>query len=162
MKYYTFKNEIITWIEEGAVEIESPIREDGTVLPLHKNLDLLAVDENGELFSKYLTVIDATTGKYEADTTSIDADAKTKSISDLSNAVQGLLDSEAQKVGYDNIVSACSYVGSINFGVEAQSFLDWRDACWTYCYTQLALVEAGTRAMPTAEELVLELPTRVI
>ena len=88
-------------------------------------------------------------------------------LQEMEDGVQNLLDTEAQSLGYDNIVSACSYMGSLNFGAEAQSFLDWRDACWSYCYTQLGYTQLldtdiNYRTLPTTEELLLELPTRVI
>ena len=80
---------------------------------------------------------------------------------EASKAIQKLLDAEARKAGYDNIISACSYVGSTNFGAEAQSFLDWRDAIWTYAYQVQTDVKSGSRELPTIDELLAELPIRV-
>jgi hypothetical protein len=37
----------------------------------------------------------------------------------------------------------------------------WRDACWTAGYTVLAECEAGTRAIPTVDELIAEMPSMV-
>lgn len=39
----------------GLTEVESPIREDGTILPAHEKLEDLPVDENGNYY-KYYTV----------------------------------------------------------------------------------------------------------
>lgn len=76
-------------------------------------------------------------------------------------AVQGHLDTGAQAVGYDNIVSACSYAGAPNpFQVESQSFISWRGNVWAYCYQELAKVEAGTRPLPVLEDFLNELPAR--
>jgi hypothetical protein len=76
-------------------------------------------------------------------------------------AVQAHLDAGAQAAGYDNVLSACSYAGYANpFQVEGQSFTAWRGTVWEYCYTQLALVQAGTRTEPTVDELIAELPVR--
>lgn len=81
----------------------------------------------------------------------------------LTSAVQAHLDSEAQAKGYDNILSASSYAGFTNaFQAEAISFLEWRSAVWTYAYQVLADVKAATRTAPTVEELIAELPVRVV
>lgn len=74
-------------------------------------------------------------------------------------AVQDKQDSEAVKKGYDNMISACSYVGFANpFQAEAQAFLIWRAGCWEKCYQITAEVQSGTRPFPTADELLAELP----
>ena len=79
--------------------------------------------------------------------------------SQLTAAVQEHLDAEAQTKGYDNIVSACSYAGAPNpFQVESMAFITWRGEVWAACYAIMAEVEAGTRAIPAAEELIAELP----
>jgi hypothetical protein len=84
-------------------------------------------------------------------------------ISKLTNAVQSKLDIDAQEKGYDSILSACSYAGFTNlFQAEGISFLEWRSACWSKCYQVLAEVEANTRTTPTVEELLAELPARVV
>lgn len=75
--------------------------------------------------------------------------------------VQNHLDKEAQKFGYDSVLSACSYAGYANpFQAEGQSFVEWRGNVWAYCYQLLADVEAGTRNVPTDTELLAELPVR--
>jgi hypothetical protein len=77
-------------------------------------------------------------------------------------AVQDHIDTAARTAGYDNALSACSYAAYPNtYQADGQSFIVWRSACWEYCYAQLALVQAGTRGMPTIEELIAELPSRV-
>jgi hypothetical protein len=77
-------------------------------------------------------------------------------------AVQEHLDNEAQALGYDNIVSACSYAGANNpFQAEGQSFVAWRGEVWAYCHGVIAEVVASTRPIPTVAELIAELPSRV-
>lgn len=81
----------------------------------------------------------------------------------LTNAVQSHMDAAAAAKGYDNILSACSYAAFPNaFQAEGQSFLVWRADCWVTCYGVLLAVEAGERPVPTAEELIAELPTLVL
>ena len=70
------------------------------------------------------------------------------------------MDVKVQEHGYDGILSACSYVntGIERFDNEGAACRAWRSAVWDKCYAMLAEVQAGTRAVPTAEELINELP----
>lgn len=74
--------------------------------------------------------------------------------------VQSMLDKEAQKLGYDNCNSVCTYVdtGVQKFDDEGRAFRAWRSAVWAKGYEILALVKAGEMAIPTEEELVEMLP----
>lgn len=81
----------------------------------------------------------------------------------LTDGVQAYMDSMAQTRGYDNIHTACSYANSTDhiFAAEGQACLQWRDMVWRKCYNILAEVQAGSRDIPTAEELIAELPVLV-
>ena len=74
--------------------------------------------------------------------------------------IQLLLDTEAQKLGYDNCNSVCTYVdtGVAKFDAEGVAFRKWRSAVWILGYELLAEVQAGTRPVPSEEELVELLP----
>ena len=63
MKYYIKENRMQAFYTEGAIEIESPIREDGTILPKHKNLHLLELYEDGNQARLYMPTI-GVDGKY--------------------------------------------------------------------------------------------------
>lgn len=78
----------------------------------------------------------------------------------LTAAVQRHMDTTVQTHGYDNILSACSYVntGIERFDIEGSACRAWRSTVWDKCYAILAEVKVGTRAVPTAEELISELP----
>ena len=78
----------------------------------------------------------------------------------LTAAVQRHMDTTVQTKGYDNIHTACTYASSTDetFRAEGTACVAWRDAVWRKCYDILAEVKAGTRAVPTAEELISELP----
>ena len=78
----------------------------------------------------------------------------------LTAVVQDYMDKTVQQRGYDNIQSACSYANSTDtiFRAEGLACLAWRDNCWRKCYEIQAAVVAGTHSIPTAEELVEELP----
>jgi hypothetical protein len=75
-------------------------------------------------------------------------------------AVQQLLDSKAQERGYDNILSAASYVNSMvpRFAQEGMAYRDWRDLCWDRCSDILRRVDSGQIPKPTVEELINGLP----
>ena len=79
----------------------------------------------------------------------------------LTDTMQSYLDRTAQERGYDGILSLCSYATSSNprFGPEGQAGVALRDAVWAYGYAVIAEVEAGTRPVPTVEELLAELPS---
>lgn len=74
--------------------------------------------------------------------------------------VQHILDTEAQKLGYDNCNSVCSYVdtGVAKFDAEGVAFRKWRSAVWAMGYELLAEVQASARPIPTEAELVELLP----
>jgi len=78
----------------------------------------------------------------------------------LTDAVQNYMDTTVQARNYDNINSACTYANSTDhiFAAEGVACVKWRDAVWRKCYDMLAEVKAGTRAIPTAEEVIAELP----
>ena len=75
-------------------------------------------------------------------------------------AVQQRLDDFAKTRNYTNIMSAATYATSTapKFKAEGQYAVEARDATWAKCYEVLAAVEAGSRPMPTLDELLTELP----
>ena len=79
---------------------------------------------------------------------------------ELTAAVQAHLDAKAKEKNYDDILSLCTYATSTDpvFSAEGQAGVEWRDAVWAKCYQVLDAVLAGTRPVPTKEELIAELP----
>lgn len=75
-------------------------------------------------------------------------------------AVQQRLDDFAKTRNYTNIMSAATYAtGTVpKFKAEGQYAVEARDATWAKFYEVLAAVEAGSRPMPTLDELLAELP----
>ena len=79
------------------------------------------------------------------------------------DAIEAYMDSVVQTRNYKNIHTAASYVNSTNekFAKEGAACNKWRDDVWDKCYAILAEVKAGTRAIPTLEEVIAELPVLV-
>lgn len=75
-------------------------------------------------------------------------------------AVQKRLDDWAKGRNYDGILSLCTYATSSigKFALEGQRGVDNRDATWSACYAIMGEVQAGTRPMPTVDELIADLP----
>lgn len=78
----------------------------------------------------------------------------------LEIAVQNWLDSEAQKLNYDNLDSTAKYLFCDDpvFKAEAIAFSKWAGRVWRKCYDIVDEVVAGTRDIPTTEQLFAELP----
>jgi hypothetical protein len=92
------------------------------------------------------------------------------SLVDYDIAIERELDRDAEAAGYRDplgrippIDRACAYAGYPNpYQAEAQSFVVRRAAVWAHVYQVKADVEAELRPQPTIEELIAELPQRVI
>lgn len=79
----------------------------------------------------------------------------------LAAAVQAHLDVTAQTYGYDNIFTAVTYADEPavpKFQNDGKALRAWRSSVWAACYSLIAEVEAGQRAVPTAAELLNLLP----
>jgi hypothetical protein len=70
------------------------------------------------------------------------------------------IDSVAQQKNYANAVACSSYLNSTvaAWSAQATTFIAWRDAVYNYAIAQFALMEAGTRTVPTFAEFQTELP----
>lgn len=79
------------------------------------------------------------------------------------DGIEAYMDSVVQTRNYKNIHTAASYVNSTNekFAREGAACNKWRDDVWDKCYAILAEVKAGTRPIPTLEEVIAELPKLV-
>lgn len=74
--------------------------------------------------------------------------------------VQRLLDETAQSRNYDNGFALASYATSKDaiFRHEAETFIDWRDKVWRYCYDLLDKYLQGEIAMLSVEEIMANMP----
>lgn len=110
-----------------------------------------ACDHDAPVFSGELKADESTKLAYEFDL------AATR----LNDYVQRHLDSVAATKGYDSLISAASYATSSNtkFKADGIAAIKWRDAVWTACNAYLTEVQAGTKSIPTVEELLASLPS---
>lgn len=87
------------------------------------------------------------------------------SVTTLRAAMQAHMDQAAKAAGYDDIKSAVTYAEEPavpKFQKEGRALRAWRSMVWAYGYEQIAAVQAGLRAQPSAEELIAELPVLVM
>lgn len=110
----------------------------------------------GETITETIELPDYTPGEVAAQ----QAEATKRIIDSITAAVQEHLDTTARLKNYDGILSACTYATSTvpAFAAEGQACVEWRDNCWATCYSVMAAVMQGQRAIRTAEELIAELP----
>lgn len=75
--------------------------------------------------------------------------------------VQRHMDATAQALRYDSIANAITYADEPavpKFQQEGRALRAWRSLVWERCYAILAEVEAGTRPVPSDDELIAALP----
>lgn len=84
-----------------------------------------------------------------------------ESINVLRTVVQMHLDATVKERGYDDILTACSYATDKNviFRKEGTACLNWRSEVRTALNAVVEAIKEKPRSVPTAEELIAELPT---
>ena len=86
--------------------------------------------------------------------------------SKFESAVQRYMDAKAAERGYGDekippLASAVTYADEPavpKFQNEGKAFRAWRSLVWEKCYAIMDEVIAGTREIPTEEQLIAELP----
>ncbi|ETW14251.1 hypothetical protein ATO8_00040 [Roseivivax marinus] len=79
-------------------------------------------------------------------------------------ALTAMIDAHVEAVArsrdYNDAAALAGYANSTvpEWAAEAQAFVSWRDQVWLTAFGMLAEVEAGTRAIPTASEILEALP----
>ena len=118
------------------------------------------VDYLGAVKEGFTELVPGEFDKWNGSSWEIDLVAQaTAQAESINNAIQNHLDTKAKEFRYYNIISARSYAGYDNpFQAEAQTLAVWAADCWVKAGEIEADVEAGNREMPTAEEVLAELP----
>ena len=155
MKYYNNNGKIQAFFTEGATEITSPIREDGTVLPNHDALDTLEKDADGNLYALYNQ--DGT-----PDLVTIQADAQVALIANFKSIYLGVVDAKLKELDYDSLATVKLWEGDATFGAEATQILTWYKAIIAVNYQILTDVQSGARAIPTDAEYLAEVNAVVL
>lgn len=78
----------------------------------------------------------------------------------LEAAIDDHIDQAVKARGYTDIIHCISYIGDENpkWDREARAFKVWRSRCYTYGLAEIDKFYAGERSIPTAEQLIDELP----
>lgn len=80
------------------------------------------------------------------------------SLADFDKALTRHLDATAQSRRYDNRISCMVRAGFPGpFQTEATAFAVWADGCNALAYQLMAEVQAGTRALPTSTQALIDL-----
>jgi hypothetical protein len=83
-------------------------------------------------------------------------------IKELTQALEAHYDAKAQERRYDNRLTCALRAGYAGpFQAEGQAFAVWMDTCNAYGYQVMRDILAKLQPVPTAEELIAELPTMV-
>jgi len=76
--------------------------------------------------------------------------------------IQAWMDDEAVNLGYDNLLTACTYMntGVPKFDAEGEGFRQWRSAVWATGYQLIDEVLSGQRDIPEDDaDVIALLPT---
>lgn len=84
-------------------------------------------------------------------------------IAQYSAGIQIYIDGVAQAKSYDSALYCASYASSTvtQWKNEADTFISWRDAVWTYVLAQLPLFQNGTRPLIPLPQFITEFPVIV-
>ena len=132
---------------------------------LRDNIKEIAQEQDGQPYTQweanetFISDTNLTLAQVEANFTALFLEAD-KMQAQFTAIVQAWLDKTVQEPNYDNIRTACTYATSTDAtcAAEGAACVAWRDKVWRHCYDVLNSVLAGERAVPTAEELISELP----
>lgn len=84
-------------------------------------------------------------------------------IAELTASLEAHYDTTAQERRYDNRITCALRAGYAGpFQAEGQAFAVWMDTCNALAYQIMAECMAGTRPIPTVDELLAEMPELVL
>ena len=134
--------------------VHQSMPDDVVPVTAEEKAELLAAQSQGQVIAQ------GDSGKPVAvDRRTLETSAQTQQR--LTYAIQRHLDRQAKAMGYDDIKSAVTYADEPSiprFQSEGQALRAWRSRVWDAAYAILDACTAGTRATPSAAELITELP----
>ena len=81
---------------------------------------------------------------------------------EMEAGIDQYIDSVAQAKGYDNRLTCVLRAGFTGpFQAEGTAFGQWMDSCYLVGFGIMAEVQAGTRPVPTLDEVIAEFPVMV-
>lgn len=83
----------------------------------------------------------------------------------LKAAIQESMDTTARASGFDDLNNAISYADEPAvpvFQAQGQAFRAWRSRVWAYSHEQIEAIRSHNRDLPTAAELIAQLPALVL
>jgi len=147
----------------GLTEELSPVRDNGIVLPKHKNIGLLPVDDSGSLYKYYLKDSE---GNYLPDFDRINKEILEVTIRDgeriVKEHVQKVIDdyNEANGIRLESIVNCTLYKDDSSY--PHQQFcidvLAFNAECWVKARKTQEDILSGSISLPTEEEFIAMLP----
>ena len=133
----------------NAVEITSPIREDGTIWTSHPNKTILSVKTDGSYYAYYNLDGTANLAKeQEIDTA--------QAIAHFKSMYLGIFNAKLKELDYDSIATVQLWMSDATFGVEATKIMTWYKALITKNYVILNEAKASG-VIPTDEEYLIEI-----
>lgn len=144
------------------VEVTSPITADPLKMVIEKQPTL----SNG-IYSQSYEIVDRFVATEDKTKAELEAEYMAKKTQELAkameNAIENHINTTVKARGYNSQDSIAKYLVSGNpFYAECTAISLWIGSVWVYSHQVQADVLAGTRTMPTIEELIAELPELVV
>ncbi len=156
MNYYIKPNGQLTKDStKGYEEYLIPLSPNGTVLPKHKSLGLLKLDENGNNYTYYQ--LEMVSNMYVPNTAKIEKLYLKQLTAEYKGYYLDVVNAKLEELDYDSIPMVEVWLSDPMFGAEAQAIKDWYKSLITFNYQMVNDVKDGL-PIPTKEEFINQLP----
>jgi hypothetical protein len=145
---------------DKATTLEAILEDHGAKLYVAPAFDAATMTKTGEIIDAGDYVTEGVRPLTEQELADRTVAALTADMLAMSDQIQMLLDNKARERDYDDAKSVRSYAGYVNgFQTEALGFAQWCADCWITAGQIRDDILAGSRTVPTPEEVLAELPT---
>lgn len=143
---------------DGLDEVLSPVRADGTILPNHKFIGQLALQEDGTRYTYYLE--EPVDGVYQPDVDKITSKKTEQDSADVKTRIDEIIQSEINNCNdstswsFDNADAFAKYAINPNSDKQTVSlvFIEWIDSVWTACRACQEKIANGEYDYPDSVE----------